>query len=151
MAVIEHEVDIRASRRAVFSLVSHVEEFVHYSEAIETITRVRDNRYRWTVRIAGMPLSFDVEITESVPPDRFSWRSVTGVPNRGTYRLTPIEGGTRIHLCLEYNLKNTLIEEVVRKAAKPFIRRLSREIIGNLEARLQPPCRGTNRTGRGDR
>jgi uncharacterized membrane protein len=151
MAVIEHEAKIRASRRDVFSLVSRVEEFVHYSEVIETITRVKDNRYRWTVRIAGMPLSFDVEITESVPPERFSWRSVTGVPNRGTYRLTPVDGGTRIRLCVEYDLENTLIEEAVRKAAKPLIRRLSREIIGNLEARLQPPCRGTNTTRRGDR
>ena len=136
MAVIEHEVEIRASRQAVFSLVSRVEEFVHYSEAIETITRVDDNRYRWTVRAAGIPLSFDVEITESVPPERFSWRSVTGVHNRGTYRLTPVDGGTRIHLYLEYDLDNAFIEEAVRKAGKPLIRRLSREIIRNVETRL---------------
>ncbi|OOG22713.1 cyclase [Thioalkalivibrio denitrificans] len=143
MAVIEHEVEIRASRQAVFSLVSRVEEFVHYSEAIETITRVNDNRYRWTVRAAGIPLSFDVEITESVPPERFSWRSITGVPNRGTYHLIPVDGGTRIHLHLEYDLNNALVEEAVRKAGKPLIRRLSREIIENVEARLRSGARGT--------
>jgi uncharacterized membrane protein len=137
MAVIEHEVEIRASPPAVFSLVSRVEEFVHYSEAIETITRVDDNRYRWTVRAAGIPLSFDVEITESVPPERFAWRSVTGVRNRGTYRLIPVDGGTRIHLYLEYDLENALIEEAVRKAGKPLISQLSREIIRNVETRLR--------------
>jgi uncharacterized membrane protein len=137
MPVIEHEVTIRAPRETVFSLVSRVEEFVHYSRVIETITRVEGSRYRWEVRAAGIPLSFDVEVTESVPPERFSWRSVTGVSNRGTYRLTPVDGGTRIHLCLEYDLKNALIEEAVRKAGNPLIRRLSREIIRNVEARLR--------------
>jgi uncharacterized membrane protein len=149
MAVIEHVGKIRASRQAVFSLVSRVEEFVHYSEAIETITRMEENRYRWTVRVAGIPLGFDVEITESVPPERFSWRSITGVPNRGTYRLTPLKDGTRVHLYLEYDLENTVLEEAVRNAAEPLIHRLSREIIGNVEARLQSVSRGTNQVAEG--
>jgi uncharacterized membrane protein len=144
MPVIEHEVEIRAPRQTVFSLMTRVEEFARYSEAIETITRVKDNRYRWKVRAAGIPLCFDVEVTESVPPERFSWRSVSGVPSRGTYRLTAVEDGTRIHLYLEYDLENALIEEAVRKVAKPLMRRLSREIVGNVEARLQSLSRAPN-------
>jgi uncharacterized membrane protein len=136
MPVIEHEVEIEASPETVFGLVSRVEEFARYCDAIETIVRLGDNRYRWRVRAAGLPLYFDVEITESVPPERFAWRSLSGVSNRGCYRLTPIDGGTRVSLRLEYSLKNRWVEAVVGKAAKPLVRRLSREIIGNVEAQL---------------
>jgi uncharacterized membrane protein len=141
MPVIEHIVKIHAPRQAVFALVSRVEEFVRYSDAIETITPLDGGRYRWVVRAAGIPLSFDVEITESVPPERFSWRSVTGIPSRGTYHLTPVDGGTRIHLYLEYELDNALLADAVRRVGKHLIRRLGREIIGNVEAHLQsaPP------------
>lgn len=137
MPTIEHKAHIRAARPAVFALITRVEEFVQYSEAIENIARVGEARYRWIVRIAGIPLSFDVEITESDAPERFSWRSITGVHNRGTYHLTPTEDGTDIHLRLEYELDNPLIEETVRQAAKPLIQTLSHEIIDNVEAQLQ--------------
>ncbi len=137
MPVIEHEAEIEASQETVFGLVSRVEEFALYSDAIETIEHLGDGRYRWRIRVAGLPLSFDVEITESVPPERFAWRSVTGVPNRGCYRLTPVERGTRISLTLEYSLQNPLVEKAVNAAANPLLRRLSRDIIPRIEARLQ--------------
>ena len=141
MPVIEHAVMIRASPQAVFSLVSRVEDFVRYSDAIKSITPLDNDRYRWVVRAAGIPLCFDVQITESIPPERSSWRSVTGIPNRGTYDLTPVEGGTRIHLYLQYDLENALLAEVVRQAGMLLIRRLAREIVRNVEAHLQsmPP------------
>jgi len=143
MPTIEHQAHIRADRPDVFALITRVEEFVHYSEAIETIARVGEGRYRWVVRIAGIPLNFDVEITESEPPERFSWQSLTGVQNRGTYYLTPARDGTTIHLRLEYELDNPLLEETVRQAAKPLIQTLSREIIDNVEAKLQKSPRKT--------
>lgn len=137
MAVIEHEAEIEASQEAVFGLVSRVEEFALYSDAIETIEHLGGGRYLWRIRVAGLPLSFDVEITESVPPERFAWRSVTGIPNRGCYRLTPVDGGTRINLTLEYNLQNHRLEKTVKAAAMPLLRKLSRDIISKVEAQLQ--------------
>ncbi len=137
MPVIEHEIDIEANRTAVFALVSRVKDFVHYSDAIETIAQLEDGRYRWRVRIAGLPLSFDVEVTESTPPERFAWRSLSGVPNRGCYRLTPIEGGTRIHLTLEYRLNNRLVERIVNTAGKPLLRKITRDIVSKVETRLR--------------
>ncbi|PXX98319.1 SRPBCC family protein [Halomonas sp. LBP4] len=136
MPVIEHEAEIAASPREVFALVGRVETFADYSDAIDTIVRLGERRYRWRVHIAGVPLDFDVEITEFTPPERFAWRSVTGVPNHGEYRLTPIEGGTRIHLTLEYSVPPPL-EKAVNAAAKPLLHKLGGDIIGQLEAHLE--------------
>lgn len=137
MAVIEHDAEIAASPEEVFALVGNVEAFADYSDAIDTIVRLDERRYRWQVRVAGLPVSFEVEITEFTPPERFSWRSVTGVPNHGSYRLTPIEGGTQIHLTLEYRLPFPPIQKAVDLAAKPLLRKLSQDIIGKVEAQLQ--------------
>lgn len=139
MPVIEHTTDIKASRAAVFSQVNCVETFAAYSEAIETIECLGHDRYVWRLRVAGVPLRFDVEITQSTPPERFAWRSVSGVSCHGCFHLQPIEGGTRIHLTLAYHLDNRLLEDTVNLAAAPLLRRLSRDIIRQLERQLPPP------------
>lgn len=139
MPVVEHTADIKASRTAVFSLVNRVEAFADYSDAIDTIERLSDDRYVWRLRVAGVPLRFDVEITQSTPPERFMWRSVSGVPCHGCFQLQPIEGGTRIHFTLVYRLGNRLFENTVHLAAAPLLRRLSQEIIQQLEKQLPPP------------
>lgn len=135
MPIIEHDAEIAASPREVFALVGRVETFADYSDAIDTIVRLGERRYRWRVRIAGIPLEFDVEITEFSPPERFAWRSVSGVPNHGEYRLTPSEGGTRIHLTLAYSVPPPL-EKVVNAAARPLLHKLGRDIIDGVEAQL---------------
>jgi uncharacterized membrane protein len=137
MPVIEHETEIDARPEAVFALVSRVESFVDYADAVKAIERLDHDRYLWHVRVAGLSLNFDVEVTESLPPERFAWRSLSGVSNRGCYRLTPTAEGTRIHLSLEYHLKNRLLEKAVNRAATALVQKLSNEVIGKLRARLK--------------
>ncbi|WP_346795546.1 SRPBCC family protein [Halomonas sp. Bachu 37] len=136
MPTLQHSADIRAEREAVFALVSRVEEFVDYSDFIDTIVRLDDARYLWRVRIAGVPLRFDIVITQSCAPESFAWRSVSGVSAWGHFHFAPLQGGTRIHLSLNYRLDNRLLERTVQLAAKPMLRRLSRDIIAQLECRL---------------
>ncbi len=67
MSVIRHEMEIDASPEAVFELMARMEAFAACSEAIESITRVGPDRYRWCVRVAEVPLVFDVEVLVPVP------------------------------------------------------------------------------------
>jgi uncharacterized membrane protein len=136
LPVIEHEVEIDAAPEAVFALISRVEDFALYTDSVEAITPLGEDRYRWQVRAAGLSLSFEVEVTECTPHERLAWRSVSGVRNEGSYRLAAVEGGTRITLTIEYNLKSRLVEKMVNKAAKPLVHRLSEEIIRRVETRL---------------
>jgi uncharacterized membrane protein len=137
LPVIEHEVEIDAAPEAVFALISRVEDFALYTDSVEAITPLGEDRYRWQVRAAGLSLSFEVEVTECTPHERLAWRSVSGVKNEGSYRLAAVEGGTRITLTIEYSLKSRLVEKMVNKAARPLVRRLSEEIITRVETRLK--------------
>ena len=143
MPVVRHETRIGASREAVFALFYEVETFARYSDVIETIDRLDERRYLWKVRVAGIPLTFDIELTEFVPPESFAWRSVSGVTNRGCYRLVPDGDGTRIHLTLDYSLGSRALEGAVQLAAEPVLRKLSQDLIRELECRLNTnrPCR----------
>jgi uncharacterized membrane protein len=137
LPIIEHEVEIEAAPEAVFALISRVEDFTLYTDSVEAITPLGEDRYRWQVRAAGLSLSFEVEVTECTPHERLAWRSVSGVKNEGSYRLAAVEGGTRITLTIEYSLKSRLVEKMVNKAARPLVRRLSEEIITRVEMRLK--------------
>ncbi len=136
MPQIKHEGIVKADPEPVFALISRVEPFVELCEAVRDIEVLGDGHYRWHVRVAGFKLQFEVEVTEIEPPSRFAWQSVTGIPNRGSYTLTPVAEGTHLHLSLEYELGNRLLARVVAGTTRSIVNRVSKEIVGNMEELL---------------
>lgn len=136
MATIEHSAILEAPPERVFALLERVEDFTDYSDLIQEIEPLGNQRYRWHVHAVGRDWTFDVEITESRAPERLAWKSLKGVENEGCYRLTPVPEGTRVSLTLTYSLRNRLMEKAVNKAATPLVGRVSREILRRVEARL---------------
>lgn len=133
MPIIEHEAVIQANPDAVFALISRVESFVDLTEAVSDIEALGNDCYRWQVRVAGFNLHFDVEVTETVAPSRFAWRSIGGIRHRGRYTLSPAPQGTHLRLELDYELRNRLLEKLTRRRAQSLVQRLSDEIVGNVE------------------
>lgn len=137
MPLIEHQATVNAKPEAVFALISRVEPFVELTEAVKAIEALGDDCYRWHVRVAGFTLQFEVQVTDIQPPTHFAWQSVTGIPNRGCYTLTPTEDGTRLHFSLEYELKSRLLEKAISGTTRSIVHRLSDEIVGNVERTLK--------------
>lgn len=136
MATIEHSTILEAPPERVFALLERVEDFADYSDLIQAIEPLGDQRYRWHVRAVGRDWTFDVAITERRAPEVLAWESLAGVENHGCYRLTPVEEGTEVTLTLGYSIRNRLLEKAVNKAAKPLVGRVSRQILERVEARL---------------
>lgn len=136
MATIEHSAVIKASRERVFALLERVENFVDYSDMIESIEPLGDRRYRWNILALKKHWSFVVQVTELRPPEVMAWESVEGVSNKGRYDLTEVAEGTRVKLSVEYEIRNKLLEKAVNKAAQPIVNRVSQQIIERIEARL---------------
>ncbi|TFH86752.1 cyclase [Billgrantia azerbaijanica] len=136
MATIEHSAILKAPPERVFALLERVEDFVEYSDLIQSIESLGDAQYRWHVHAVGMDWTFDVEITERQPPEVLAWESLHGVHNHGCYRLTPVEEGTQVALTLTYAIRNRLVEKAVTRAAKPLVNKVSRQILERVEARL---------------
>ncbi|MBB3140677.1 SRPBCC family protein [Halomonas organivorans] len=136
MATIEHRATLEAPPERVFALLERVEDFVDYSDLIESIEPLGDGRYRWHVHAVRMDWTFEVEITECRPPEVLAWESRSGVKNRGRYLLTPVPEGTEVALTLEYEIKNRLVEKAVNRAVTPLVNRVSQQILDRVAARL---------------
>ncbi|WP_043526277.1 SRPBCC family protein [Litchfieldella xinjiangensis] len=136
MATIEHTSIVHAPPERVFALLERVEDLSEYSDLIQSIEPLGNQRYRWFVHAVGMDWTFDVAITECVPPERLAWESLSGVSNRGCYRLKRIPEGTEVTLSLEYQIKNKLLERAVNRAARPLVNKVSGQILSRVESRL---------------
>ncbi|MGS2743369.1 SRPBCC family protein [Halomonas sp. LS-001] len=137
MATIRHSEIISAPPEKVFSVLCQVEDFADYSDLIERIEVLGNQRYRWYVRAVGMDWTFDVEVTESRAPEVLAWESLDGVKNYGRYQLRAVPEGTEVSLTLTYEIRNRLVEKAVNKAAKPLVGKVSRQILERVEAKLK--------------
>jgi uncharacterized membrane protein len=136
MATIEHSAILKASPERVFALLERVEDFTDYSDLVQAIEPLGNEKYRWHVHAIGMDWTFDVVITESRSPQVLAWESLDGVHNQGCYRLKRVAEGTEVTLTLTYEIRNRLVEKAVNRAVRPLVGRVSRQILERVEARL---------------
>ncbi|MDR5898776.1 SRPBCC family protein [Halomonas vilamensis] len=136
MATIQHSEILSATPDRVFALLSRVEDFTDYSDLIQRIEPLGDDRYRWYVRAVGMDWTFDVEVTETKAPEVLAWKSLDGVKNQGRYQLRSVPNGTEVSLTLTYEIRNRFLEKAVNKAVNPLVGKVSRQILERVEARL---------------
>jgi uncharacterized membrane protein len=136
MATIEHSEVVSASPDRVFALLRRVEDFADYSDLIERIEPLGDERYRWHVHALKMDWTFDVAVVEATAPTTLAWESLSGVKNQGRYQLKGVPQGTEVTLTLSYQIGNRLMERAVSRAATPLVGKVSRQILERVEARL---------------
>ena len=137
MQTITHHTTLRGTPEQVFALLSHVPNFVELCDRVEAIEPLGDERYRWTVRAAGMRLKFEVEVSDSQPPERFAWRSIRGIRNHGSYHLRRAgPEHTHVEFELHYQLGNPLLEAAVRRSAGSLMEHISGQLMARAQARL---------------
>jgi len=136
MPSIETRAVLPADPSTVFALLRDVEAFPRYTRTVESVTAIGPERYHWRTRVAGVVYEWDVEIIQSEPPSRLTWRSLSGIANTGRYRLTEVPGGTDLRLVIEYTLNSRLLDKTVGRIAGPVVRRISAEILEKVRAHL---------------
>jgi len=79
----------------------------HLMESLESVEQLDNRRSRWTMKsAAGIPVTWDAEITLDRDDEMIGWRSVEGssVETAGYVKFLPASGGrgTVVHVALEY-------------------------------------------------
>src|SRR5262245_30535882 len=107
-----HSVDLRrtiqiaAPVEEVFAFFKGFENFPRFMTHVLDVKPMGDQRWRWSVTgPAGMPVSWESTVTESVPNRVLGWESAPGsvVENAGSVRFEPTSDGTRVRVWLSYN------------------------------------------------
>jgi uncharacterized membrane protein len=80
-------------------------------------------RYRMLFRIRSAEVGGLIEIVEWRPPSELAWTSVTGLDQRGRWRLRPASGGrTRVELRLAYGVAGSGIPGwIAERVAAPTV------------------------------
>jgi uncharacterized membrane protein len=98
--------DVAARTEHVFDMWAHYENFPLVLSALRAVQDLGDGRSRWVAEgPAGLPVSWDAELTAFEPCERMAWRSLPGsaVDNAGVVSFRPTDSGTQVEIQLSYN------------------------------------------------
>ncbi len=90
-------------------------------------------RYRMLFRVGSAEIGGLIEIVEWAPPYDLAWTSVTGLDQRGRWRLRDSGGGTRAEFRLAYGVAGSgltgwLAERIAAPAVAGHLRRSLRQL-----------------------
>jgi len=109
---VQKTINIAASVDDVFAYMTDWERWPHWMSHVREVRASGEagtvgERTHWVVDgPANVPVAWDAEVTQFVPNEVVSWKTVEGSPVRhaGTLRFAPnADGGTRVHVQMSYN------------------------------------------------
>jgi uncharacterized membrane protein len=110
---------INASPEEVYGYWRDFENLPNFMRYLESVKETGEGRSHWVAKAPGGSVEWDAEMTEDVPNQRISWRSVEGseVETSGTVRFEPATGGrgTVLHVTLDYSPPGGAVGALVAK------------------------------------
>src|ERR1700761_1043470 len=120
---------VTAPIESVWEAVSDPERALSYMSGVTRWEVVSDEpralgaRYRMLMRVGSAEVGGLIEVVEWEPPRELAWNSITGVDQRGRWRLRPAPGGrTRVEIRLAYGVAGSGIGGwVAERIAGPLV------------------------------
>jgi uncharacterized membrane protein len=136
-------IQVAAPIEAVWKIVSDPTRALSFMSGITRWEVVSDEptglgaRYRMLMRVGSAEVGGLIEVVEWEPPCEFAWTSVTGVDQRGRFRLRRANNGrTRVELRLAYGVAGSgpfgwIAEQLAAPTVRGHLRR-SLQQLGRL-------------------
>jgi uncharacterized membrane protein len=136
---------INAPPEKIFEVVSDPERILSFMSGVTRWEVSSEHptglgaRYRMLFRVGSAEVGGLIEIVEFEPPSEFAWTSVTGLDQRGRFRLRPAGGGrTRVELRLAYGvagsgLSGWLAERIAAPTVGGHLRRSLQQLKRQVE------------------
>jgi uncharacterized membrane protein len=128
---VAESIEVRAPCALVWEQVSDPERYLHFMSGVtrwEVVPGSRRTglgaRYRMLLRVGSAEVGGLIEVVEFAPERDLAWTSVTGVDQRGRWRLRRRgEGRTHVELRLQYGVAGAgLLGWVAEQLAAPTVR-----------------------------
>lgn len=140
------DIRISAPPEAVWSVVSDPFAYLHFMAGMTRWEVTGDPlhgvgaRYRTLMRVGSAEVGGMIEVVEWQPDRDLAWTSVTGIDQRGRWRIRERDGGRRSHveLRLSYGLVGAGISGwVAEQVAAPSVRRNLRRTLVALKRQVE--------------
>jgi len=131
---------VAAPINSVWAIVTDPERVLGYMsgvtrwEVVGAIPAGLGARYRMLFRIGAAEVGGLIEVVEFSAPNELAWTSVTGLDQRGRWRLREAPGGrTRVELRLAYGVAGAGISGwIAERVAAPSVARHARQTLRQL-------------------
>jgi uncharacterized membrane protein len=131
---------VAAPIESVWAIVTDPERVLSYMSGVTRwevagdLHNGRGARYRMLFRIGAAEVGGLIEVVEFTVPTELAWTSVTGLDQRGRWRLREAPGGrTRVELRLAYGVAGAgLSGWVAERVAAPSVSRHARQTLRQL-------------------
>ena len=141
---IEEKIVVDASCERVWETIANP---ANYRRLIAGVTRWDSQgepevglgaRYRMLMRVGSAEVGSLIEIVEFEEPSDIAWTSVTGVDQRGRWRVRERENGnTEVSLRLAYQAPGGMLGTITDRASAPLVRRNLRDSLLRLRGELE--------------
>jgi acyl-CoA synthetase (AMP-forming)/AMP-acid ligase II/uncharacterized membrane protein len=141
---VEREATIDAPRERVWELVSDPSNYPRFMHGITRFERKNEiergcgARFSMRMRVGSADVGGLVEIVEFAEPGDMAWTSITGIDQRGRWRLRETEDGrTRVTLRLSYGSPGGLLGALSDQVSRPMVGRNLERTLHNLRQELE--------------
>jgi uncharacterized membrane protein len=139
------DIEVAAPPEAIWDFVADPSRALHYMSGITRWEVVSDEptgmgaRYRMLLRVGSAEVGGLIEVVEFDEGRDMAWTSVTGVDQRGRWRLRPRPGGkTRVELRLSYGVAGAgLFGWVAEQFAAPTVRGHLQRTVQQLKRQVE--------------
>jgi uncharacterized membrane protein len=98
-------IEIDAPVHEVFEQWRNYEQFERFLPQLADVHKTGERTSHWTLRVDGMTVEWDAEVTALEEDRLIAWRSFDGLDTSGEARFKDLGGGrTCVDLALEYTL-----------------------------------------------
>jgi len=137
-------ITIGAPAGAVWEHISDPGRYLHFMSGVtrwEVCGSQRHGlgaRYKMLLRVGSAEVGGLIEIVENVEPSDLAWVSVTGVDQRGRWRLRAVADATQVELRLAYGVAGAgLSGWVAERLAAPTVRGHLRRSLQQLKRQVE--------------
>jgi uncharacterized membrane protein len=138
-------VEIAAPPEGVWELLGDPERYLHFMSGFTRWEVMSDNptgegaRYRMLLRVGSAEVGGLVEVVEWNEPREIAWNSITGIDQRGRWRVRSRDRGrTRVELRLSYGIAGAgVLGVVAERIAAPTVRGHLRRTLRALKRQVE--------------
>ena len=155
------DIEVNAPPALVWDHVSDPGRYLHFMSGVTRWSVEGDRakglgaRYRMLLRVGSAEVGGLIEVVEFKEERDLAWNSVTGVDQRGRWRIREREGGSRVELRLQYGVAGSgisgwIAEQLASRTVAGHLRRSLRQLKRQVEheqLRRQAAARREARAG----
>src|SRR5690242_18768977 len=149
---VEESIAIDASREAIWELVSDPSKYPSFMSGITRFDVAGEDRvgigarYMMHMLVGSAHVGGEVEIVEYDEPNDLAWTSVTGIDQRGRWRLREQDDGTTlVTLRLSYTAPGTFLSTIADVVSSRMVGSNLRESLERLRAKMEGTDRKSTR------